>query len=174
MARTEPRAAVAVEAGPLIHLHELDALDLLQDFARVFVPETVWDELADRRPAVLRRQAMRLQRVALQEAPDPALWVLVRALALNGGFPQAVQLARQHAPACLLADDCAARLAAEAFSLTVHGTVGVLMRAVRCRRRSPQSVLNLLEALPGRCSLRMSRDLLASLIEQFKIEHDLD
>jgi hypothetical protein len=35
-------------------------------------------------------------------------------------------------------------------------------------------VLLLLEGLPGLCSLHLRRDLLASVIEQFKIEHDLD
>jgi hypothetical protein len=32
---------VVCDAGPLIHLHELDSLDLLADFQDVFVPEQV-------------------------------------------------------------------------------------------------------------------------------------
>ena len=174
MATTEPLAAVACEAGPLIHLDELEALDLLGDFARVYVPEAVWAELAQRRPQALQRKGVRLQRVTLDEAPDHALLVLVQALSLEGGVPQAVQLARQHAPAFLLVDDCAARLAAEAFSLPAHGTLGLLIRAARSGQRTPQAVLSLLEALPRLCSLRLRRDLLASVVEQVKIEHDLD
>lgn len=35
---------VVCDAGPLIHLDEVGALDLLEDFAEVLVPEAVWAE----------------------------------------------------------------------------------------------------------------------------------
>jgi hypothetical protein len=40
--RTEPPPGVVCDAGPLIHLDELDSLDLLCDFASVLVPRSVW------------------------------------------------------------------------------------------------------------------------------------
>ena len=36
---------VVCDAGPLIHLDELEALDLLADFAEVLVPDAVWREV---------------------------------------------------------------------------------------------------------------------------------
>jgi predicted nucleic acid-binding protein len=169
-----PVPAVLGEAAPLIHLDELDALDLLGDFVQVFVPEAVWAQVLARRAEALHRHGVRLQRVALSREPDDAFLVLVRALSLGAGVQQAIELGRQHAPAILLADDAAARLAARTIGLRVHGTLGVLMRAARLRQRTPEAVLALLERLPSLCSLRLRAGLLDSAIEHFKIEHDLD
>src|SRR5437867_3584724 len=36
---------VVCDAGPLIHLDEVDCLELLADFAKVLVPEAVWREV---------------------------------------------------------------------------------------------------------------------------------
>lgn len=41
---------VVCDAGPLIHLDELDALGLLSDFAEVLVPDAVWREVERHRP----------------------------------------------------------------------------------------------------------------------------
>jgi predicted nucleic acid-binding protein len=171
---TEPASAVAAGAGPLIHLDELGALDLLGQFAWVYVPEAVWATLLWQRPQALRGARARLQRVAQTEEPDVTFLVLVQALSLGPGLPQAVQLARQHAPATLLTDDAAAWLTAETCALTARGTLGLLVRAARLGQRSPEAVLGLLEQLPARCSLRLRSDLLASIVEQFKIAHDLE
>jgi predicted nucleic acid-binding protein len=178
MAKAEPAAApagaVLGEAAPLIHLDELGALDLMGAFSQVYVPEAVWAEVVARRAPALRREGVRLQRVAMSREPDEAFRVLVRALSLDTGVQQAFDLARQHAPAVLIADDAAARLAARTVGLRVYGTLGLLMRAARLRQRTPKAVLGLLERLPSRCSLRLRPGLLESAIEHFKIEHDLD
>jgi predicted nucleic acid-binding protein len=169
-----PAAAVLCEAGPLIHLDELGALDLLGDFSKVYVPEAVWTEVVARRPGALQGEGARLQRVAMRHEPDDAFLTLVRALSLGLGVQQAIALGRQHAPAVLLSDDAAARLAARTIGLRVHGTLGLLMRAARLGQRTPEAILGLLERLPALCSLRMRAGLLDSAIEHFKIEHDLD
>ncbi len=36
---------VIADAGPLIHLDELDALVVLSNFERILVPDAVWREL---------------------------------------------------------------------------------------------------------------------------------
>jgi predicted nucleic acid-binding protein len=43
---------VVADAGPLIHLDELDSIDLL-DFGEVLVPDAVWTEVTRHRPAAL-------------------------------------------------------------------------------------------------------------------------
>ena len=44
---------VVADAGPIIQLDELACLDLLVDFGRVIVPETVWLEVQCHRPLAL-------------------------------------------------------------------------------------------------------------------------
>ena len=51
MVRNDPPAIVVCDAGPLIHLDELESLSLLSDF-EVWVPKGVWDEVYIHRPTI--------------------------------------------------------------------------------------------------------------------------
>ena len=55
-------SVVVADAGPLIHLDELDALDVLSDYAAVFVPNAVWLEVQHHRPQALLRTNVNLVR----------------------------------------------------------------------------------------------------------------
>ena len=44
---------VVADAGVLIHLDELSALDVLSGYAAVFVPDAVWAEVLHHRPQAL-------------------------------------------------------------------------------------------------------------------------
>jgi hypothetical protein len=61
MAATRPSVVVA-DAGSLIHLDELNALDVLSDYAVVFVPNAVWLEVLYHRPQALQRENVNLIR----------------------------------------------------------------------------------------------------------------
>lgn len=67
-------------------------------------------------------------------------------MSLHRGEQEALALATKHEDALLLTDDTAARLAAGVLGLGVHGTIGVLIRAIRraqrtkCCKRSVQSL----------------------------------
>ena len=53
MAAVETAARVVVlDAGPLIHLDELDSLVLLDDYKQLLVPAAVWLEVERHRPSV--------------------------------------------------------------------------------------------------------------------------
>jgi predicted nucleic acid-binding protein len=69
-----------------------------------------------------------------------------------------------------LTDDAAARLAAERRGYRVHGTVGLLIRSVRCGLRQPDAMLALLRALPQRSTLFIRPNLLATIIERVEKE----
>jgi hypothetical protein len=47
----------------------------------------------------------------------------------------------------------------------VHGTLGIILGAWRQRRRSRKRVLYLLQAIPSRSTLHLSKALLAAAIE---------
>ena len=44
--------------------------------------------------------------------------------------------------------------------------LGVLLRAIRRRQRTPEEILNVLNALPVRSSLHIKRDLLDEIIRE--------
>jgi hypothetical protein len=55
MGRTNPESlpVVIADAGPLIHLDELDSLSILADFTQVWIPDAVWLEVERHRPEAL-------------------------------------------------------------------------------------------------------------------------
>jgi predicted nucleic acid-binding protein len=68
--------------------------------------------------------------------------------------------------AILLTDDAAARLAAEALGYQVHGSIGILLRAIRRHQRTRHEVLSVLRDLPLRSSLHVRPALLEEIMAQ--------
>lgn len=169
MAEADPASLVICDAGPLIHLEELGCLDLLRDFALVQVPNAVWREVHQHCPSALRHRKLKLQRVSSSPEATPKLIKLAQAFLLDLGELEALQLMQQSPEAILLTDDAAARLVAERLEYEVHGTIGVVVRALRRGQRTKRQVLNLLRSVPQRSSLFIERRLLDSVIEQ--VEH---
>jgi|SRR5882724_1055339 len=164
-----PALLVVCDAGPPIHLDQLDCLDLLADFSRVVVPDVVWREVEHHRPTALDQKTIRLERLKPSEEPSAELNSLHRLLALHAGEVQALQLAQELNAGLLLTDDTAARLAAKTLQVAAHGTLGVLLRAIRRRQRTPEEILDVLRALPVRSTLHVKRDLLDEIIRQVEV-----
>jgi len=91
---------VVCDAGPLIHLDELDSLDLLADFAAVLVPDAVWREVAHHRPGALTHPDVTLRRIIPKVAATPELEALARVFNLHTGEWEELRLALEVAPAC--------------------------------------------------------------------------
>lgn len=168
MAKTEGFAKVVVcDAGPLIHLDELDALDLLGDFPEVLVPEAVWREVLKHRPSALEKKTVVLVRITPScEQTTPLLRGLFETMSLHRGEQEALALATKYGDALLLTDDTAARLAAGVLGIGVHGTIGMLIRAIRRAQRTKEQVLELLRAIPAKSTLHLKRSFLAKIIDQ--------
>lgn len=172
MAKAEGFAKVVVcDAGPLIHLDELDSLDLLGDFLEVLVPEAVWREVLRHRPSALEKKTAVLVRIApSREQTTPLLRGLFETMSLHRGEQEALALATKYEDALLLTDDTAARLAAGVLGLGVHGTIGILIRSIRRVQRTRGQVLDLLRAIPTKSTLHLNRSFLAKIIDQVQSE----
>ena len=117
-------------------------------------------------PTALDHRTIRLERLTPHERPSAELNSLHRLLALHAGEIQALQLAQELNADLLLTDDTAARLAAKTLQVSAHGTLGVLLRAVRRRQRTPKEILDVLNELPTRSTLHIKRKLLDEIIRQ--------
>lgn len=159
---------VIADAGPLIHLDELSALDILNDFGRVIVPEAVWLEVQSHRPKAFDRANPLFVRKSIHNYSS-----LVNALAalytLHTGEQEALHLCLEFTDSLLLTDDTAARLAAKSLGISAHGTLGLLVRAIRRHSRSKDEVLALLRDIPTRTSLHIRPALLADIIKDVEI-----
>jgi predicted nucleic acid-binding protein len=114
----------------------------------------------------LRRRSVKLNRVSVAPSPTPKLIELSRAVLLQTGEVEALRLMQENPAAIFLTDDAAARLVGQQLGYEVHGTVGIVVRALRRQQRTRRQVLNLLRALPQRSTLFIEQRLLSAVIEQ--------
>ena len=115
-----------LDAGPLIHLSEIDALDVLSDLGVLRVSNTVWDEVAAHQSQALKHRRLSFQRANVS-APSADLQALAIAFALDRGEVESLGLMETYPAAMFLTDDAAARLVAEQRGYRVHGTIGCLL-----------------------------------------------
>jgi predicted nucleic acid-binding protein len=156
------------DAGPLIHLDELDRLWLLDDFQPLLVPGQVWQEVAHHRPQALTASALPLQKIAVTISSRPPFQSLVQSLSLDLGEQAALTLMQSHPQAIFLTDDAAARLAAMTLGYRVHGSLGILLRAIRRGQCSKDDVVRTLHELPARSTLHIRPELLREVIENLE------
>jgi predicted nucleic acid-binding protein len=169
VATTENPPWVVADAGPIIHLDELAALDVMGDYPKILVPGSVWDEIAHHRPQALSQPGVRLVKT---EAPpaSPMVTSLTSLYCLHRGECDALSLCLHLNVSSLLSDDTAARLAATSLGIKTHGTLGLLIRAARRQLRSPQEILDLLLAIPQQSILHLRPSLLEDIIQQLRGE----
>lgn len=174
MAAVETAVRVVVlDAGPLIHLDELNSLVLLDDYKELLVPAAVWLEVERHRPSLFHTPGLNVCRVTPNGSCSPALVALSKLFPLHAGETQALQIATERHVGMLFTDDTAARLAAKQLGIPVHGTLGILLRAVRRRQLTASVVSSLLRAIPERSTLHVKPSLLESIIlevEEFNSE----
>ncbi|ACV47491.1 MULTISPECIES: hypothetical protein [Halomicrobium] len=109
--------AAVSDAGPLIHLAEIDSLDLLSAFDRLLIPETVYEEVETGGVP----EGVSEFSYELVEADETR----VTSEELDAGERAALAVA-QECEVVLLTDDFAAREAASDAGVEVHGSIGVV------------------------------------------------
>ena len=157
---------VVCDAGPLIHLDQLNSLDLLADFPRVLVPTAVWNEFKHHRPSALVQTPLKLECIDPARNISPRLLALTQLFSLHHGETEALRVAQEQDVKLILTDDTAARLAAGNLQMNAHGTVGILARAVRRNQRTPEQVVALLRSIPSLSTLHIRPKLLESVIRR--------
>jgi predicted nucleic acid-binding protein len=166
MAKTEP-SLVVCDAGPLIHLHELECVELLRDLGKILVPREVWTEAVRHRPELTLGNLPNAQVSEVVAArPSARLIAMSDSLDLDAGERAAIVLMASVSAELFLSDDAAARLAAESLGFAVRGTIGILVRSVRVGARTQKEVTDLLHLLPEKSSLHVSRQLLETVVAE--------
>jgi predicted nucleic acid-binding protein len=159
---------VVADSGPIIHLDELGCLDILADFGKVFVPEAVWLEVQRHRPGAMAS----VPTLFVRQSPlmsTPLVKALTPLYNLHIGEQEALHLCVEFGDCLLLTDDTAARLAAKSLSILAHGTLGLLIRAIRRQSRSKSEVLALLRDIPKQTTLHIRPALLTEVIADVEV-----
>ena len=170
---TKSATKVICDAGPLIHLDELNCLDLLADFEEIIVPLVVEKEMMEHRPSALQHQSLNINRPSDRAFIGEKLLTLCRIFSLDAGEIEALALMEINPKYVFLTDDAAARLVAEQMKFKVHGTIGVLLRSIRRGIRKPDEIIDILFEIPQRSTLHIKPSLLNEIIQLIKNEFSL-
>ncbi|WP_440008987.1 nucleic acid-binding protein [Halomicrococcus sp. SG-WS-1] len=156
-------AAVA-DTGPLIHLAEIDALDLLTTLDRLLVPETVYAELqAGGLPD--RLSELDFERITVDEPID-------QTPELDAGERAALAVADNQEDLVLLTDDLAAREFAQQSDIEVHGSIGIIALGYHRGMLTLDEAATHMRALQAEASLFITDAVVEQGIELLESEDD--
>ncbi len=164
---------VVCDAGPIIHLDEIDSLYLLKDFHEVVISPAVKDEVQEKRPTLFAKSDLHFVESSVAFPRNQTLIAMCRIFSLDAGEIEALALMEREPEALFLTDDSAARLVAERMGHRVHGTVGILVRSIRRKQLEPKEVLKILESIPRKSSLFIKPSLLDEIKLKIKDEFHL-
>jgi predicted nucleic acid-binding protein len=173
MGRIRSKTSVVCDAGPIIHLDELECLHLMEDFERVFVPDVVCKEVLAYRDVAFKDSNVRWTEISYQFPVEAPLQTMYRIFSLDAGEVAALAFMSKEPGLLFLTDDAAARLVATKLGYNVHGTIGVLIRAIRRDLMKPEEVIDRLKRIPLKSTLYIKASLLEEVISRVKQDFDL-
>jgi predicted nucleic acid-binding protein len=157
--------AAVSDAGPLIHLAEIDALELLAAFDTLLIPETVYAEVETGGiPDGLSDRSYELVDAAARPVPSTEL---------DAGERAALAVATDH-DVTFLTDDLAAREAASEVGVDVHGSIGIIALGYHRGMLHREQAASLMHALQQETSLFVTRAIVERGIRQLDESHRTD
>ena len=144
---------VVLDAGPIIHLEQIEALHVLNFIDNKVICPTVESEVDE--------PSQRLDfdiRKLNGESKDKAKYFMNR-YDIEMGEASALALCQQEEIQLLLTDDLDARDAARKLELEPHGTLGIITKAYTKQIISKTEAKNLIKSLRDNSSLYITSDL---------------
>lgn len=163
---------VVTDTGPVLHLHQADALETLAHFGEVHLVPAVLAELQRHAPALWSSGFPRWAHRATPSADalgKAAGWV--EAQLLHAGEAEALAHAQESGAELFLTDDTAARVTADSFGVPARGSLGVILYCAAMGYLNRDEAERHLSALATRSTLWLSpivqRKAEAALVEIF-------
>ena len=117
------------DAGPFIHLYEINQLPLLALFLKILSTPEVLDECRNFREKLLQYKNI-VQKGLTAENKNVAKYILGH-YSLDLGEATALALCKQEQISFFFTDDLQAREVAQNLGFKAHGTLGIILRALR-------------------------------------------
>ena len=117
------------DTGPILHLDEAKASNLLGLAGEVHIPQAVDAELFHHQASWASDKPVWVRVTALHPPYDKEAETWQQAGLLDAGEAEAIALARQLHAKWLLTNDAPARLLDQSLGLEVHGSLGVVLWA---------------------------------------------
>lgn len=142
---------VVSNSGPLIHLSEVQQLQLFQLFKQVLIPQRVLEEAGK-----ISTHLKNVTVIALDEKEIKVTAEKLKEFKVHAGELQALHLAYK-TKALFLTDDLEAREAATSLSLEVHGTLGIVALAYHQKMIDKEEAIRIMHQLYTNSSLYLTR-----------------
>lgn len=156
---------VVSDTGPLLHMSEAGALDMIRLLGDVHITSAVERELTSLEKAWQRPYWLRVDTLLQPYADEAESWQ--QAGLLHAGESEAIALARELRADWLLTDDSAARLLANTLGIEVHGSLGIILWVAASGHVDQSVAENTLNKL-ARSSLWISARVLAEARDALK------
>lgn len=173
MARIKSKTSVICDAGPIIHLDEIGCVHLLRDFNKIIVPQKVRKEVLRHQPEAFSDSGVPWEYFSPSFPLEEPLRTMCKVFSLDAGEVEALAILSKETEFMFLTDDAAARLVATRIGFNVHGTIGVLIRAIRRGLLKPEDVLDILLLLPTQSTLYIKSSVLNEIIQRIKDEFNI-
>lgn len=158
------------DAGPVIHLFEIDCLSFLRIFDTLHVPDAVWMETVGR-ARVQEADILHLgnvKRHTLAQTETDQFVQDHQLEELHAGEKESLYLSKLLNVSLLLTDDLAVRKAAKRLELRPVGSLGVVVRAYREGKISLEDAEQHLIDLYETSTLFVTRAIVELAIEQLR------
>ena len=145
------------DAGPFIHLSEIDILNHLTIFQSIFVTEEVLEECKQ-----IREKIQQQKNIVIKELfavnKDFAKYLIER-YNLHLGESTGIALCKQEKISLFFTDDLEARETAILLGFEAHGTLAIILRSLREKIITKHEAKEIIEKLYQKSTLFFTRDL---------------
>lgn len=163
--RKHPVVKKAVfDAGPFIHLNEINKVDLLGLFQKILTTKEVLNEC--RKIILLLRSLNFIEEKELTGKSKDLAKYLLEKYNLDLGEATVIALCSQELVQLFFTDDLEARNVAKNLGFEPHGTIAIILRSLKERRLDKSEAKELVEKLYSNSSLFLSRDLKEWIINE--------
>lgn len=148
---------IVIDAGPIIHLQEINATQLLS-FFELFTTPSIEKEVGKIPPFIKILNLFSAQKSAkLQEE-----WSIQR------GESDCIALAQEKKIKQFFTDDLAARFCAQKMEIEVHGTIGIILYAHYQKKQSKERTIELIHLLKEKSTLYATPTIYEMVLDELK------
>lgn len=136
---------IVSDTGPILHLLEAEALDLLSGFGSILIPMAVNEELINLRNDWINIKPAWLHILPLEEPYLHQSILLEQLEIIDYGESQAISLIHQTHADMFFTDDATARVYAQSVGIEVHGSIGIILSSAVQKRLTKSETIVLMD-----------------------------
>ncbi len=147
------------DAGPIIHLYEIDGTNLFKLFEKIYTTEEVGQETKN-------IKLSNIKKIKLDKKSKDFSKALIMNYGTDLGEATAIALAKQLNISLFFTDDLLARDVSKQFNLDPHGSVAIVIRCYKNKMISKEETINYLRLLEEKSSLFITSDIISDIIKR--------